>query len=441
MQPKITAGALNQFVNWFRQASPYIHAHRGRTFVICFSGEAMDNPSFSHLIHDIALLNSLGVRVVLAPGTRSQINKCLQQRGRSAHYAGNIRVTDATALECVKSACGRNVTEIQALFSMGLSNSPSANTTTRTASGNFITARPLGVRGGVDFLYSGEVRRVDTHAISRHLDAGEIVLIPPIGYSPTGEVFNLAVEDVAVSVATALHAAKWICLSEAFGPRNENGEPIRQMTLQETQQYVKKLDDMDLSRQLTYAMRACQQGVERVHLLERRVEGALLLELFSREGIGVLISRDPFENMRFACIEDVGGILELIHPLEELGVLVRRSREKLEMEISNIVVQERDGMIVGCAAIHPFPVEEMAELACLAVHKNYQRGRRGDALLAFIEREAKQQGMKKLFVLTTQTAHWFQERGFAADNLASLPMAKRALYNYQRQSKVFMKTL
>jgi amino-acid N-acetyltransferase len=430
-----------QFVAWFRQASPYIHAHRGRTFVFSFSGEAVDSPGFPYLIHDIALLDSLGIRVVLVHGTRSQIDGCLRAQGVEPRYGKETRITDSAALACVKAACGQISADIQALLSMGLTNSPSLDANIRVTCGNFIDAKPLGVREGVDYLYSGEVRRVDHQAIMRHLQDEDIVLISPIGYSPTGEVFNLAGEDVATSVAIALRAAKWICLSESAGPRGEDGHLLRQVTLQEAERLLHTEQDPDILRQLHYAVRACRQGVERVHLIERRTDGGLLLELFSRDGIGTLVSKDPFENMRQARIGDVGGILELIRPLEEAGVLVRRSREKLEMEIGHFVIQERDGMIIACAALYPFADERMAELACVAVHEDYRGADRGDALLAFMERQARLQGIDCLFVLTTRTAHWFQERGFLPAGLENLPIARRSLYNYQRKSKVFMKTL
>ncbi len=409
--------------------------------MICFSGEAVEDSGFAPLIHDIALLNSLGVRVVLVHGTRAPIEHCLKARGASSRYAEGVRVTDGPALECVKMACGQVSAEIQALLSMGLTNSPSREVNTRVATGNFITARPLGVRNGVDFLHSGEVRRVDVAAIDRHLETGNIVLISPLGYSPTGEIFNLAVEDVATSVAVALRAAKWVCLSESPGPRDRGGRILRQLGPRETEELLRVVEEQDMRRQLQHALRACRNGVERVHILERRLDGGLLLELFSRDGVGSLISRDAFEHMRQAGIDDVGGILELIQPLEEAGILVRRSREKLEMEINHFVVQERDGMIIACAALYPFVEEQAAELACLAVHREYRGDNRGDALLAFMEREARHLGINRLFVLTTRAAHWFQERGFRPAELEALPVARRELYNYQRLSKVFVKNL
>lgn len=432
---------ISQFINWFRSVSPYIHAHRGRTFVISISGEAIQSPHITYLLHDIALLNSLGIRVVLVHGNRPQIEAGLQAKGLKSQYFQGQRITDEVALCCAKAACGEVSTEIQRYLSMGLANSPTTNARITVATGNFITARPLGVREGVDFNYTGEVRRVDAAAIARRLDEGCIVLISPIGYSPTGEVFNLLNEDVATAVASALHAAKWICLSDSSGLFNVDGQVLRQLTLVQAQQLLARHPLSEDYRQLTNAIKACQNGVHRVHLVTRHIEGSLLLELFSRDGIGTLISTDEFDSIRKATIEDVGGLLELIEPLEALGILVRRSREKLEIEIDYFTVQERDGMIIACAALYPFVQEKMAELACLAVHPHYRGENRGDSLLAFLERDAQSQGIDDIFVLTTHTAHWFQERGFVAAALDSLPMSRRVLYNYQRKSKVFIKHL
>ncbi len=438
-----------QFIDWFRLASPYIHAHRGRTFVISFGGEALQSTDFANLTHDIALLSSLGVRLVLVHGIRPQIEQYLQLYNASTQYKEDLRITDETALQCVKAACGEVSTNVIAHLSVGLTNSPSLQAQINIVSGNFITARPLGVIDGTDYCYTGEVRRVNAVAIKHHLDNGAIVLISPIGYSPTGEAFNLLTENVATEVAIALRAAKWICLSETEYLLDEQAQLIRQLTVLEakkllTQLNIAKENNQSLNdqyRQLSNAVRACQGGVQRVHLINRNIGGGLLLELFSRDGIGTLVSVDAFEHIRKATIEDIGGLLELMEPLETAGILVRRSREKLEVEIDHFTLQERDGMIISCAALYPFLAEKMAELACFIVHSHYRGENRGDILLAFLEREAQQMGIQQIFVLTTHTAHWFQERGFVQTNIDALPVTRRNLYNYQRKSKVFIKKL
>ena len=468
----------NDFVRWFRQATPYVHAHRGRTFVILFGGEAVADKTFRNLIHDLALLHGLGIRLVLVHGARPQIQASLARQGAGFRYVKGLRVTDAAALACVKEAAGSLRVEIEALFSQGLANSPMAGVRIPVASGNFVTAKPLGVIEGIDYLHTGVVRRIDREALRQRLDSGAIALMPPIGYSPTGEVFNLSATDVARSTAIALKADKLIFLLEdTAGLSDDRGQLVSNIVSRDVaiilEQGTGAPDQPDawpgggpeaqpavalgvapalvkgpqtqLPADLAQALRAgadaCIQGVKRVHLVSRRLDGALLRELFTRDGVGTLITDAPFEELRPARIDDVAGILELLQPLEEAGVLVRRSRERLETEIERFYLMERDGMAIATAALYAYPAEGMAELACFAVHPEYRSRGRGALLLERMEVMARQRGLSRLFVLTTQTAHWFRERGFEPAPLADLPMAKQALYNYQRKSKVFIKRL
>ncbi len=430
-----------QFVRWFRDTSPYIHAFRGRTFVIAFGGEMLMDAQFSTLVHDIALLNSLGVRLVLVHGARPQIEERLKLRNADLRYVNGLRVTDATALTCVKDATGSVRIEIEALLSMGLANTPMEKAQIRVISGNYVTAKPLGVRDGVDYLHTGEVREIDTESIHWQLDDNAIVLLSPLGHSPTGEVFNLSAEEIATAAAIKLKADKLILLTDHNGIRDAEEDLIHELTLAEAQTALSKITNESLLRHVEKALIACRGGVGRTHIINRHVDGALLLELFTRDGIGSLIMAENFEDTRQATIDDVGGVLELIKPLENDGVLVRRSRELLEMEIKCFTVVERDGMVIGCAALYPYANERVGELACLAVHRSYQEQGRGDALLTYIERVARQQKINRLFVLTTRTAHWFLERGFQEAALEELPVEKQAMYNYQRRSKVFIKQL
>lgn len=431
------------FVNWFRSAAPYIHAFGGRTFVIAFGGEVVSEGEFYELAHDVNLLNALDVRVVMVHGARPQIEAELKERGATTQYVDGLRITDDDALACVKEAAGSVRVEIEALLSMGLPNSPMAGADIRVASGNFVTAKPMGVHNGIDLQHTGCVRKVDAAAIQRRLDLNEIVLLSPIGYSPTGEVFNLTVEDVATHAAIALKAEKLIFMMDTPGVTDAKGRMLKELTVQEALKIIKSARELplDVGFYLPCAVTACQNGVARAHLISRHVDGAILQELFTREGIGSMISPEPVESMRQANIEDVGGILSLIEPLEEARVLVRRSRELLEMEIERFYILEHDGIIIGCAALYPFPEEKAGELACLAVHGDFRDAGRGATLLEFVEAAARKKKLKRLFVLTTQTAHWFVERGYAEADVAELPRQKQILYNYQRKSKVFVKRI
>ncbi len=432
----------SQFVEWFRQSSPYIHAFRGRTFVLSFDGAAVMAARFSSLIADIALLNSLGIRLVLVSGARPQIEQRLGSCNATIDYVNGLRITDDAAMHCVKEANGSVRVEIEARLSMGVANSPMAGASIRVASGNFVTAKPLGIRDGIDYQHTGTVRRIDSQAIQAGLEAGAIVLLSPLGYSPTGEVFNLTANEVATAAAIALNADKLLFLTEAALPQ-QNGQ---ELTLERAQQLIQQRaqESECADDYLHHAVDACCHGVRRAHLIPRHLDGSLLLELFTRDGVGLMVTADTFEGLRRATIEDVGGLLELITPLENEGILVRRSREQLELEIEHFTVVDRDGTIIACAALFPFTSDSeeiSAELACLAIHPDYQGHGRGESLLQEMERRAKQRKIRELFVSTTHATHWFQEHGYNAMPFEKLPVERQRLYNYQRKSKLFSKTL
>ncbi len=432
----------SEFVKWFRSAAPYIHAHRGKTVVLQFEGDLIDSKEFSYLVHDIALLNSLGIRLVIVFGARLQIEKLQEQRNIESHIVRGLRLTDEDSITCVKQAVGAARIQIEALLSMGLPNSPMEDAQVKVTSGNFITAKPIGVIDGVDLVFTGEVRRVDTETMMRKLDNNEIVLLSPIGYSPTGEVFNLRATEVAMKVAISLGADKLLYFMSGGGLKDEKGEDIHQLMQQQAETMIKSSNLADSAHlQLSCGLRACNEGVKRVHFLQQDQEGSLLLELFSRDGVGTLLSTAPFDQIRIARIDDVGGILELIEPLEKEGILIRRSREKIEADIEAYTVLVRDGTVIACAALKVEEDNKYAELACLAVDKNYQESGKGDELFLKIEEQAIKKGVEKIFVLTTQTAHWFLEHDFIESDVDDLPVSKHAFYNYQRNSKVLIKTL
>jgi len=431
------------FASLFRHSAPYINAFRDRTFVLFVSGAGIADAGFSNIVHDIALLHTLGIRLILVHGARPQIDHRLQKINHKTQYINDIRITDDVALSCAKDAIGSLKMEIESILSMGIANSPMAGVQLRVVSGNFITAQPYGIREGVDYLHTGQIRRVDAQTINALLDQRAIVLLSPMGYSPTGEIFNLLGEDVAANTAKAIKADKLLFFTDSNGLFDKQQAPIHELTLEQASAFIENGEPQhpEIKRMLLNAISACQQGVHRVHLISRHTDGALLQELFTRDGIGTLISIDPYEGTRVATINDVNGILELITPLEEDGILVRRSREYIEMEINRFIVVERDGAVIACAALYPFADSDMAELTCLAVHPDYQRAGRGDALLQYIEKQARTTNIGQLIVLTTHTAHWFQERGFEKGDIQSLPLNRQSMYNYQRNSKMFRKIL
>lgn len=431
----------NDSVRLFRHSAPYINAHRGKTFVLMFGGEAVENENFANIIHDIALLNSLGVRLILVHGARPQIDQRIALRGVDKRFANNIRLTDKETLESVKDAAGSVRSQIEALLTMGLANSPMHGAQIRVCSGNLVVAMPMGVIDGIDYEHTGLVRRIDVSGVNGHLNDGAIVLLSPMGYSSTGEVFNLSHEDVATQAASALDADKLIIFSEQEGILDEAGKLRRTIDYSSLQDMLAEDYQSEQKPILNAIATSLESGVSRCHCVSYQKDGALLQELFTRDGAGSLVSQRHYEQLRQASIDDVGGILKLINPLEQQGILVKRSREMLEREIECFTVIERDGTVVACAAFYPFVEHGSGELACVATHRDYRGKNRGGRLLDAIKADASQIGLDRIFVLTTVTAHWFQEQGFIQSSLDDLPDSKKQLYNFQRNSKVFTLTL
>ena len=442
--PSAAAAALThaQFVAWLREVAPYVHSNRGRTFVVAFEGELIEAGRLNALVHDLSLLHALGIRLVLAHGSRPQVQAQLQLKGLSTSFANGLRITDAAALACVKEAAGGIRLDIEAAFSQGLPSTPMANSKIRVVSGNFVVARPVGIVDGVDFQHTGVVRRIDTEVIVRTLQTDALVLMSPLGFSPTGEAFNLKVKDVATFAAVALKADKLILIGTLDGVRDAEGKLQTELPVEQAERMLaaRSAPEATLS-ELEYLVRACRGGVARAHLIPMRLDGGLLIELFTRAGVGTMVSTENLEALREAASDDVGGILKLIEPLETDGTLVKRPRELIEREIAHFSVLEHDGFILGCAALYPFADAAMGELACLTVHVDQREGGVGERLMKRIEARARAAGLTRLFVLTTRTSHWFLKRGYAMANVEELPVQRQRMYNWQRRSQVLIKAL
>lgn len=431
----------DQFLQFFRGTSPYIHAHRGKTLVICVSGESLDAAS-ADIIADLALMRSLGLRLVVVFGSRPQVSSAFKAAGIEEVFHGALRVTTAESLTVAAGAAQQLLLRLQAGFSVGLVNSPMHGAAVRAVCGNYVYAKPQGIIDGVDYQFTGTVRKVDAAQIRAQLDAGNIVLIPPYGFSVTGELFNLSALEIANAASRALQADKLVIM----GDRSALPDPEQQsqITPQALHQHLTQVSsDTPGYQEALTALNASRQGVSRVHVISGEENGALLQELYTRDGCGIMISRDDYDQFRTATSDDIGGILELLKPLEDQGILVRRSREQLERDIGEFVVNERDGMIIGCAALHLFDTDQgkHAELACVAVHPDYQTHGRGARLLAHVEDTARARHIHQLFALTTRTIHWFREQGFVPGQLSDLPDSRQALYNYQRNSRILIKPL
>jgi amino-acid N-acetyltransferase len=437
------------FVPWFRSVAPYIHMHKGKTVVVGLTGEAIASGKLADIVQDLALIQSMGVRVVLVHGFRPQVDEQLRAKGHEAKFSHGLRITDSVALDCAQEAAGQLRFEIEAAFSQGLPNTPMAGSTVRVVSGNFITAKPVGLIDGVDFLNSGLVRKVDASGIQQALSLGSMVLLSPFGFSPTGEAFNLTMEDVATSTAIAIKADKLIFLTEIAGVHQDlndkNSAIDTELPLEQARSYVAELPapthPTEVAFYLRHCIRACEAGVERSHILPFAVDGAILLEIYTHDGIGTMVVDEKLESVREATNDDVSAILSLIEPFENDGTLVKRSRSEIERDAGNYTIIEHDGVIFGCAALYPFMSERMGEMAALTVSPQAQEQGDGERLLKRVEQRARQMGLEQLFVLTTRTMHWFIKRGFVEVQPEQLPLQRRETYNWDRRSKVLMKKL
>ena len=437
------------FVPWFRAVAPYIHAYRGKTFVVGLAGEAIAAGKLNAFVQDLSILHAMGLKLVLVHGFRPQLTEQLAAKGHVSRHSHGMRVTDAVALDAAQEAAGQLRFQIEAAFSQGLPNTPMANATVRVVSGNFLTARPVGIVDGIDFQHSGLVRRVDQTAIRRAIESGTLVLLSPFGFSPTGEAFNLTMEDVATAAALALQADKLVFMTEVPGIRERQDDADSaidtELALADARRLLESLPaptlPTDTAFYLQHCVRACAGGVERSHILPFATDGALLLEVFTHDGVGTMVVDEKLESLREATADDVGGILQLIEPFERDGTLVRRERTEIERDVDFYSVVEHDGVIFGCAALYPYPEARTAEMAALTVSPLSQGQGDGERLLKRVEQRARLAGLDSIFVLTTRTMHWFIKRGFVQVDPDWLPEARKRKYNWDRRSQVLVKRL
>ncbi|NOL49656.1 amino-acid N-acetyltransferase [Pelistega europaea] len=432
-----------QFVRWFREVAPYVHTMRGKTFVIGFGGDLVQEGKLNALVQDLSLLTALGVRLVLVFGSRPQVNEQLRLKGYDFQFGLGIEPTSAVALECCKEAAGEIRWDIEAAFSQGLPNTPMSNSHIHVVSGNFVTAQPAGIIDGVDYRHTGKVRKFDTESINRAMALGAVVLLGPIGFSPTGEAFNIAMEDLATNTAIALKADKLIFINKATLLRDSNGEIVTEIARADVDTLLASDNSLDeeFRNFLRHASRAVRRGVKRAHIIPHDLDGSILLEYFTHDGVGTMVVEDTLDDLRPATVDDIGAIVSLIEPLEADGTLVPRGRHIIERDVDKFTVLEHDGIIYGCVSLMPYPEEKMAEMACLIVHPDWQSTGEGEILLRHTESKARALGFKKLFVLTTRTSHWFIKRGFVQGSISDLPAEKQMNYNRARNSLIFIKKL
>lgn len=424
------------FVRDFREAAPYIHYLRGKTLVIGLSSALLEPAGLRALAADINLLASLGVKLVLVHGSRRQISAIDEAAGRTPRYHDNRRITDEAALSAAKQACGALRADIEAALSAGMNQSPQRGRRLIIASGNYVSARPYGIINGTDMGYTGRVRKVDAEAIRRHLEHS-VVLISPLGASLGGQTYNLSMTDIARDTAVALEAEKLIFLIEQAGITDGAGNLISNLSAPDARAMLEQgRVAANQTRVLEAAIHAVENGVARSQILSGVADGGLIGELFTRNGTGTSLAKAPFMHIRAAQSGDIPHIITLIRPLEESGVLLKRSREYLEDRIHEFCVLEHDRHIYGCAALKNYGTA--AELACLVVSPDAQDGGYGERLLEHITQQARRQQIDTLFALTTHTGDWFAERGFQTASPEELPESRLAEYRDSgRQSKIF----
>ena len=411
-------------IDWFRHTAPYINSHRGTTVVVGLRQGATADKNFINVVHDLALMHSLGVRLVVVHEQRSFDSEAL---------------TLADADKAVAEALEER-TYIERMFSMGLPNSPLHNARLRVISGNFITARPVGVINGVDRVGRGLVRHVDVAGITHALDGSAICLISTLGHSPAGEAFNLSALDVMGAVSRSLGADKLIVMSDFDGINSVDGTMQRQMTVDAARQIL-ETSNQDQKEALMLACDACDSGVPRSHLISYALDGGLLKELYTHDGIGTLISPDEYEQIKTAEGHDLAGILELIRPLQQAGVLAERSNEEVERTLDKFTVITKDSRVIACAALLDNASDKIAEIASVATHPDYRDSGHGERLVAALIDAARQSELERVYVRTTQTGHWFQELGFTMSLLDELPEAEKQKANVDRNSNILVRAL
>lgn len=489
----VVADGPGSFVEIFRSSTPYIKMHRASTMVIHIDTRVLDEERLlADLMDDVALITVLGVLPVLVISIRDQVDTRLREMDVEPRFHGGLRISDPVVIRVLQEVSGFARSRVEAALSRGRGSRGAGGVSVGVVGGNlFYTAQPLGVRDGIDLGSTGEVRRVEVDKIRAHLNSGEIVLLGALGYSASGDVFNVKSEEVASRAAAALGASKLIFLSYSrlmtrttfpgnvtanfalasqqpawLGEASSDGEvglrQVQSMRLGDAKRLVQdRAEALELAEESCnveldsmasctvasvlalcgHCVGALEQGVTRAHLVPP-VGGALLKELYTLDGIGTLLSRDLYDGIRRAVPEDTPGIIELIQPLEKQGVLIKRPRAALAREVHAgfFYVFTRDSTILGCAMLRRYS-QTSAELGCLVVSPQYRRQGTGDALLGFLERTAVAAGVAQLFVLSTNTMQWFLERDFDEVQLSDLPPERQKLYNPQRNSKIYSKVL
>jgi amino-acid N-acetyltransferase len=414
----------------------YVTRFRDKIFVIAVDGEILGSENFSNLLLDVAVLRSLSIKVVLVHGAGLQISRAAAEQGIEISNNDGTGIVDDATLQLSINIAIRLTNEImEGLTQVDL----------RAAYANCIIAHPFGILHGVDYLFSGKVERVDVKSLELFLNEEIIPVIPPLGFDGEGRTFRVNSDLVAVEVAEALRATKLIFLSQYDGLMID-GQRIGHLVAPELEEVLAKEKGKlpkNLFSKLEHAARACRYGVPRVHLLNGNVNEALLAEIFSNGGVGTMVYSNEYEQIRRLYKKDIRSVMSLIQQSVRSEELIRRTRADIASDIGDYWVLEIDRHIVGCVAMHPYPEQKMAELACLYVSRSNENQGLGRKLMSFIENLARQRGFSKLFALSTQAFVYLQQKGgFVEMPSDVLPPSRRAKYEASgRNSRVLVKDL
>jgi amino-acid N-acetyltransferase len=431
-------------VELIREAFHYQSRFEGSTMVFKIDFPVTEDPAFPFLVKDLALLAQTGFRVLIVPGAKEWIDSVLAEYGIVSLYRLSHRITAAASIPFVEMAAFH----VAARFMTGL-----AGSRVDAVIGNFVRARGVGVVEGTDMEHTGAVDKILTDSLTRALDQGMVPILPCIGYSPAGKPYNVASDEIALAAAEALGAVKLFFVSLGAGLRagdyklpegielGEDGRVVR-LTPVEAEAVLRANaagaaggpSDRALE-ELRLALKASRAGVERIHIVNGREDGAILRELFSNLGSGVMLYSDEYEAIRPLRSRDIPVILRLMDPLVRQGILVKRGAEQILEKRDDFAVFEIDGSVHGCGALHEWGGQ--GEIAAIATDPLYADMGMGRRLVGYLISQARKKGLSRVFVLTTHTQDWFELLGFKEAGVESLPESRRRVYDHSRRSKVF----
>ncbi|WP_319560525.1 amino-acid N-acetyltransferase [Marispirochaeta sp.] len=435
---------IKEHVELIREVFSYVHRFAGATFVFKVEYEVAEHPLFPVLVKDLALLQGMGIRTVIIPGATGRINEVLQRYGIETESVGGVRISSPEAIPFIKMAAFDVSNQVMTLLAANGANA---------VVGNWVRARSMGVIKGIDYGSTGVVERIDTELVNKILDEGLIPILPCIGWNAVGTPYNISSNELARVAASQLQAEKlFLLLPEkrldagdftfpegiTFNPEGR----ISRLDIHTAEEFL-KLNASSSDPRLQYvklACETCRRGVPRVHIVDGKVEGVILKEIFSNLGVGTMVHGNDYDSLRPMRVEDITDVLRIMEPFVEKEILIRRTGADLERNVGDYVVYEMDDSIHGCGALHRYS-DGSGEIAGIAVDTRYDRLGIGFKVVSYLAEKARQEGLKRVFVLTTQTSDWFQRLGFVDVDLDQIPPERRERYDRQRNSRIYQRVL